>query len=178
MNGTKLIILTLSVFFVLISSCKSDDPAGIENDWKKQNDTYFANMKDSVGYISHNVPDSLGGSSYYYKVTTAGDQNSVSPSYNDFVQVNYRGKLITGIIFDQTYEGINPPQDSTSTSGGFFFVNQLVKGWIENLKHMKVGERRTIILPQELGYGATGVDQMLLPYSATIWDVQLIRVFR
>jgi len=175
MKPNKLIFLSLSLCLLLIPSCKTNDPAGTYAAWKLQNESYFSNMKDSTGYVLYNIPENQGGGSYYYKITTPGNQASVSPLYNNQVKVNYRGKLINQVVFDQTYSGLMPPMDSISTPG-VFYANQLIRGWTLNLMQMKVGETRRIVLPQELGYGATGAGQDIAPYSTTVWEVQLVKV--
>ena len=166
-------ILSLTAVLVLITSCSSNDPAGAYADWKIKNDTYFTNYKDSTGYVLYTIPASSGGGSFYYKVSVAGDPNSVSPSVDEQVLVNYRGKMINGVVFDQTYQG-KILQGDTTAAPRVFYTKQLIRGWIENLKQMKNGEVRTIVLPQELGYGSVGVSHMISPYSTTIWVVQLV----
>jgi len=175
MKSIKISILSFVLFSMLITSCNSSDPTGLIADWKVKNDSYFANMKDSTDYVLYNIPASRGGNSFYYKVTTPGDQSSVSPLSTDQVIVNYRGMLISGFVFDQTYSGTVIPTDGTPAT---FYANQLIKGWTENLIQMKVGETRTIVLPQELGYGTAGAGSYIYPYSITIWVVQLVKVIR
>jgi len=174
MKIKKSIILFFPLLTVLITSCntKSIDPAEYYAEWKAQNESYFVNMKDSVGYVLYTIPANQGGSSYYYKITSPGDQNSGSPKLTDNVKVNYRGKIINGSIFDQTYKGVGIPVDSTATPRTFL-LNGLIPGWQVNLLQMKAGEKRTIILPQELGYGTYG-GGAIPPYSTLVFDIQLI----
>jgi len=166
-------ILSLTAVLVLITSCSKYDPSEAFTAWKTQNDTYFTNYKDSAGYVLYAIPASSGGGSFYYKVTVAGAPNSVSPTVDDQVSVNYRGKMINGVVFDQTYAGKILQVDTTAVPR-LFYPKQLIRGWMENLKQMKTGEVRTIVLPQELGYGSAGVSHMISPYSTTIWVVQLV----
>lgn len=173
MKPNQLIYLSLFLSLFLIPSCKTEDPAGVYADWKLQNDNYFTNMKDSTGYVLYNIPENRGGGSFYYKTTTPGDQGSVSPLIDDIVVVHYRGKMINGTVFDQTYTGAVPANDSTATPGTFY-VKTLIRGWRENLLQMKAGETRTIVLPQQLGYGAVGAGMAIAPYSTTVWEVQLV----
>jgi FKBP-type peptidyl-prolyl cis-trans isomerase FklB len=148
------------------------DPTGAVSAWKIKNDSYFTNMKDSAGYIHDTIVANYPGTSYYYKITTPGNPNSISPVSGDQVMVNYRGKLVDGSIFDQTYS--TAVIDSTATPRTFY-DNQLIPGWTDNLLHMKVGEIRSIVLPQELAYGVQG-SGAISPYSTTVWVVQLINV--
>ena len=174
MKRFNISFLSLIGCLLLVSSCKMNDPVGNYTDWKNSNDTYFAAMKDSTGYTKFTVPASRGGGSYYYKVITKGDTLSASPQSNDQVTVQYRGRLVNGLIFDQSYSGTIPPD--TTYKAANFITNGVVPGWVENLKQMKVGEYRKIVLPQELGYGAAGSYPVILPYSVTVWDVRLVKV--
>ena len=119
----------------------------------------------------YNLPIARGGSSFYYKITTQGNQNSGSPTSTDSVKVNYRGRLINGSVFDQNYLGSLP---NSSAKPITFKLSKLIGGWQENLIHMKAGEVRTIILPYELGYGVYGAGSSVPPFSTLIFDIQLI----
>ena len=171
MKSNKLQIFTISLFLILAYSCKKDDSAEIVEKWKTQNETYFANMKDSAGYVLHEIPSAPAGYSYYYKIKTQGDQTSESPLSTDSVYVNYRGRTISGAVFDQTYSGTTPVGNATATPR-MFKLNRLISGWTYNLMQMKVGEIRTVVLPQQLAYGDNFLPSM--PYSTLIFDIQLV----
>jgi hypothetical protein len=174
MKSNKLIILAVFLFLILASACNSlDDNNQVDyTKWKADNAAYFVNMKDSVGYVLYNIPTEQGGGSFYYKIATPGIQTGGSPAYNDYVVVNYRGKLVDGTVFDQTYSGVTPLNNSTAIPVKFM-TSRLIYGWTLNLMQMKAGEIRTIILPQELGYGASGVS-VIPPYSTLKFDIQLV----
>lgn len=84
-----------------------------------------------------------------------------SPSSNTAnVRVNYEGRLLDGTRFD----------GNSNTS---FALNQVIAGWTEGLKSMKVGGRRQLVIPAALGYGATGTGS--IPANATlVFDVELL----
>ena len=176
MKSIQFSILSLCTFVMLLTSCNMFDPNSIVSAWKTQNDNYFTNMKDSTGYVLYTVPTSSGGGSFYYKITTQGDPNSTSPQTTDQVLVNYRGKLVNGFVFDQTYKGNVIAVDTTATPRIFSVGGGIIQGWTDNLTQMKVGEIRSIVMPQELGYGAQGSGAAISPYSTTIWVVQLVKV--
>lgn len=161
----------MSLFLILAYSCKKDDTAEIVAKWKIQNETYFANIKDSAGYVLYEIPTAPAGYNYYYKINIRGNQTSESPLSTDSVYVNYRGRTISGAVFDQTYSGKTPVGDATATPR-MFKLNQLISGWTYNLMQMKVGEIRTVVLPQQLAYGANYSPSM--PYSTLIFDIQLV----
>jgi FKBP-type peptidyl-prolyl cis-trans isomerase len=172
MKISKLILLSVFAFLVLISSCKSDEPSAELLKWKSDNEAFFSSMKDSADYSSYNIPSIRGGGNFYYKIKAQGDSLSGSPAYNSTVKVNYRGKMVDGYIFDQSFIGIDPRIDSTAKPITYY-ANGFIPGWTENLMQMKTGEIRTIVLPQELGYGING-QGIIPPYSTLIFDVQLI----
>ena len=168
-------ILAVTAILALMTSCNKFDPLEAFGPWKTRNDTYFATYKDSTSYVLNTIPASSGGGSYYYKIKVQGDPASVSPTANDQISVNYRGKMIDGTVFDQTFEGVALPDDGTAITKSFY-VKGLIRGWQENMLQMKVGEIRTIVLPQELGYGSVGASPSVAPYSVTLWEVQLVKI--
>lgn len=168
----KVILPLISVVIVLLASCNNDAPYSI-NQWKKDNISYFNNMKDSVGFIKDTIATTVGNLTYYYKIITPGNQTGGSPTINSYVKVNYKGKLINGSVFDKTYTGSNPATDSTAMPISFY-ANRLITGWTANLVQMKVGELRTVVIPQELGYGVYGMSPSIPPYATLRFDIQLI----
>ena len=170
MNRNIFKTLTLIVYIVFIASC--EDQSTVLLKWRADNEKYFNNMKDSTSWSYYTIPNS--SDSYYYKIKTPGNQASNSPLASDVVKVNYKGTLINGVIFDKTYVGLSAADDSAATPCSFY-VNYLIPGFIDNLKHMKIGEIRTLVLPQQLGYGATGAGA-IPPYSVTMFDIELISI--
>ena len=164
--------LVALLMVVFASSCltSTEDPAETYAAWKAQNETYFANMKDSVGFVSVTIPANRGGGIYYSKIVTA--DTGASPLYTDSVIVHYQGRLISWTMFDATYVGASPVWQNREDPRSFK-VNQLVKGWTEALMQMKVGEKRRIVLPWNLGYGSGGSGS-ISPYSTLIFDIQLV----
>ena len=165
------------LFLILTFSCKSsNDPEVVYADWNLKNKQYFNQMKDSTDYVLYNIPSTLGGYSFYYKILSQGTQIPKNLSDTSWVRINYKGGLITGFIIDQTYTESNVLNDSTAKPNSFR-LNNLIKGFTENLKLMKIGEVRRIVLPQELSYGIYTGSTIIPPYSVTKWDVQLVETF-
>ena len=169
---SKLIFYSIVFVSFGITACTTPDDTITDyySSWRMKNDTFFISMKDSSDYVLYRIPIARGGSSFYYKIRTQGNLSTVSPLYSDSVTVNYRGKMINGTIFAETYSTILP--DSTSKSVTFK-ANKLIQGWTENLIQMKAGETRTIVIPAELGYGYYGSGP-IPPYSTLVFDIQLV----
>jgi FKBP-type peptidyl-prolyl cis-trans isomerase FklB len=102
-----------------------------------------------------------------YKVIKPGDANAPAILATDDVDVNYRGRLIDGSEFDNSYSRGVP-----ST----FQVGQVIKGWTEALMMMKPGASYTLYIPPDLAYGERGKPPKIPSNSLLIFDVELVDV--
>ena len=85
----------------------------------------------------------------------------------DKVKVHYHGTLLDGTVFDSSVKRNTPAS---------FGVNQVIKGWVEALQLMPVGSKWKLYIPQELAYGAHGAGETIRPYSALIFEVELLEI--
>jgi peptidylprolyl isomerase len=88
-----------------------------------------------------------------------------SPSPTSQVSVNYTGALLDGTIFDSTTARGHPAT---------FQVNRVIPGWTEALLAMSRGEKRRLVIPPELAYGAHGYPGVIPPNAFLVFEVELI----
>ena len=91
---------------------------------------------------------------------------------NDYnkVVVNYTGKLEDGSIFDSS---LSPGKEPFTFTLG---VGSVIKGWDTGVKGMKVGGKRKLTIPPELGYGDRGAGNVIPPGATLIFEVELLEV--
>jgi peptidylprolyl isomerase len=85
----------------------------------------------------------------------------------DHVSVNYVGKLLDGTKFD-----------ASADHGGTFDyvqgVTSLIQGWTEGTSTMKVGGKRKLIIPPQLGYGMQGAGDAVPPNATLIFEIEMV----
>ena len=141
----------LTVYFTKL---QEEQVAGL----KAEGEAFLAENAKKEGVVT--LPSGL-----QYKVLNSG--NGASPKATDTVECHYEGRLISGTVFDSSYQ-----RGETASFG----VNQVIAGWVEALQLMKEGDKWQLYIPYNLAYGERGAGAQIPPYATLIFDVELIKV--
>jgi len=137
---------------------------------KMQEEKNAALQKERAGTLSEiekKYPGSTAtASGLRYIVTRKADSNT-KPKKGNEVTAHYTGYLLNGKKFDSSVDRGQP---------FVFKVGQgnVIKGWDEAFLDMGKGEKRTLIIPPELGYGARGAGGVIPPNAYLIFEVEML----
>ena len=133
-----------------------------KTDYGPEESGYVLEESQKDGNLSGNE-ESVSSSSFKIEVTKEGAGKEAK--IGEKIKVNYDGFLEDGAKFDSSYDRGAP----------FEFVlgaGQVIKGWDKGVLGMKVGEKRRITVPPELGYDETGVPGAIPPNATLIFEVE------
>ena len=100
-----------------------------------------------------------------YEVLVAGEGEK--PTRASTVRTHYHGTLIDGTVFDSSYNRGQPAE---------FPVGGVIAGWTEALQLMPVGAKYRLYIPHQLAYGERGAGASIAPFSALVFDVELLAI--
>jgi len=101
-----------------------------------------------------------------FKVVRSGPAGGMRPQKHDEVKVNYEGKLLSGKVFDSSYQRGVPAA---------LPLDGLIPAWVEALQLMRPGDEWILYVPPELGYGPEDKGE-IPPNSVMIFRIELIDV--
>jgi len=139
-----------------------------EKQAKKVAEQSAVNIESGKAYLDANAKKEgviVTKSGLQYKEVTAGKGDV--PTTGDKVKVHYRGTLIDGTEFDSSYKRGTPAT---------FPVTGVIKGWIEALQLMNVGDKFELAIPSELAYGKRGSGAKIVINSHSLYKTSLCAV--
>jgi len=147
----KLLVLFLFITGVAIAACSDKDakPSG--------------EVKPAAAVAPASAVTTPSGLSYVDLVVGNGPQ----PTSGKPVKVHYTGWLENGTKFDSSVDRGEP----------FVFTvgaGEVIPGWDEGVLTMKVGGKRRLIVPSQLGYGAAGAGGVIPSNATLIFEVELL----
>ena len=117
--------------------------------------------------MANNIQAVTTPSGLTYIVTKQGDGEPVKAGQT--VVVNYTGLLTNGALFDSSLARNEP--FSFPVGAGL-----VIKGWDEGLQNLRIGDHATLIIPPEIGYGATGAGGVIPPDATLIFIIEVLGV--
>lgn len=120
-------------------------------------EAFLSQNKEKEGVVT--LPSGL-----QYKVIKAGEGKK--PTEQDAVEVHFRGALVDGFEFDNSYRTGKP---------GKFKIEGTIPGWREALKLMPVGSKWEVFIPSQLAYGHKGSGR-IGPNSTLVYDLELVGI--
>ncbi|GAA0406115.1 hypothetical protein GCM10009133_13450 [Cocleimonas flava] len=130
---------------------------------------------DEIKQVVTQKASTANSSASFQKIDVVVGDGSVATA-GQTVSVHYTGWLFEpdasdnhGTKFDSSVDRGQPFQ--FPLGGG-----RVIKGWDQGVEGMKVGGKRTLIIPPEMGYGARGAGRVIPPNATLIFDVELLGV--
>ncbi len=158
-------IFLLFTSLTFVSCLDDNDNSGEIEAWKLENENYFARMKDTIGEDGKKYYSELASLGYpeykvLYHIVDSGKVGTQPPFFTSTVNVDYSGRLInTTEYFDENY-------------GFQSEVTKLIQGWQIVLQNMPVGSVWQVVIPWELGYGASATSS-IPAYSTLLFTIKL-----
>ena len=126
---------------------------------KEEGAAFLATNKDKPGV-------KVTQSGLQYQIVRAG--SGPMPAGTDVVRVHYKGTLLDGTVFDDSYKRGQPAE---------FGLAQVIPGWSEGVALMPVGSKYTFWIPSELGYGEAGGGP-IPPNAMLTFEVELMEIVK
>lgn len=163
----KAFLMAITVMVLLIGGMyflerKNNGETAQENDQLSTDEQTQVSIQDQESKTNEN---NMG---LDIKVTQEGSGERMT-KIGDTIFVHYTGKLMDGTKFDSSVDR-GTPFEFTIGKG------MVIQGWEQGLLDMKVGEKRTLTIPAEMGYGARGAGGTIPPNATLIFDVELVSI--
>jgi FKBP-type peptidyl-prolyl cis-trans isomerase len=158
-NGTKFIFFVVPVFAISIAVIlflfSNKDNFSIDQESDVSEDIYSVDSQENIDF------DEL-------KIETVEEGSGKEAEEGDEVSVHYTGTLKDGTKFDSSYDRGEP---YTFVLG----IGQVIDGWDQGIVGMKIGEKRRLEIPSDLGYGEAG-SGVIPPNAGLIFETELVAI--
>lgn len=177
--------IDLKVFLSAVEDVLKDRPVQISPERQKEIQRTFSenmqkkqmedmkvksekNIKEGTDFLAANkakpgVKTTASGLQYIVVREGKGDR----PNATDKVTVHYKGTLLDGKVFDNSYDRKEPAT---------FVLNQVIPGWTEGLQLMTPGSSYKFFIPSNLAYGERQAGPDIGPNSTLVFEVELLSV--
>lgn len=127
------------------------------------------NAKNSNNPKTMNTTTSNQGKSSKLKIEDLKIGRGVAVKSGDTILIHYRGTLTNGTEFDSSYKRNEPFETAIG-------VGRVIEGWDKGVIGMKVGGKRKLTIPPDMGYGSQGAGDAIPPNSTLIFEVELMGI--
>lgn len=159
---------------LMLAAALSLAVAGCKESTQQTTSTSSESTSMSAGATTTPTPAATGGkvhklaSGLQYEDVVVGSGTMAEPGMN--VSVHYTGRLTNGTEFDSSVNSGKPLKFQLGSG-------YVIPGWEEGIKGMRIGGKRKLTVPPDMGYGKTGTPDGVIPPNATlVFDIELIDV--
>lgn len=134
--------------------------------------TYFLAQPKAKNDSQQDQNQQQGASNYQIqgmKIEILEQGNGGQAKAGDTVTVNYTGTLEDGTKFDSSIDRGQPFEFKLGQ-------NRVIQGWELGVAGMKVGEKRKLTIPPELGYGSQGAGGVIPPNATLVFEIDLLAI--
>lgn len=156
----------------------------VENQKKKEYAEKFGAVMSTKSAVLKKMKETAPqtASGLKYQITQKG--NGIKPADGTTVYINYAGFLEDGTLFDSCIESVTVEfgkyDENRAKANGYAPMTaqvgkyQFIPGFIEGLNLMTVGEKATLFIPSNLGYGERGAGGVIPPNANIIFEIELL----
>ena len=121
-------------------------------------------IQSKINSMYDNLIETESGLKY---VITEENPSGERPKSGNIVFVHYEGRLVDGTVFDSSFKRNKPIEFPLGQ-------RRVIAGWDEGIALLKKGEKATLVIPPDLGYGPRGAGGVIPPNAYLVFDVQLV----